>query len=254
VLSSWWNGLVVEAEVGESVPAGLAALVERHSGEQRPAPYRTATWHRHLAQVPGDVTRFLSDDRFSSPVQRGRGDRCTSRRQLLAACSTVSLDDRSDVLAALVLVMAWGSGTRAGARGAGNTKRALADAGRAHDVLRGSAETLRRSKDIRDGGLRVAHGGFMLPGIRESFFTKWFAFAGHTAGRPWQPLILDARVRSTLRVRLECPVQSLTGERGPAARYEGYVDAAHAWGSELGLSGERVEWVLFEDAGSSRSG
>ncbi len=244
--------VVVEAEVRLSAPPGLAALLERHEGEQQcPAPYRTATWQRHLGRVSGDITRFLMDDRFSSPTVSGHGDRCTTRHQLLDACKSMSLDDRDDVLAALVLVMAWGSGTRAGGRGAGNTMRALADSERAYEVLRDSAATLRGSEDIRDGGLRAAHRRFVLPGIRESFFTKWFGFAGHAHGRAWQPLILDARVRSTLTAGLGRPVRSLSVERSSSARYEGYVDAAHAWGSELGVSGERVEWVLFEEAGSS---
>lgn len=123
-------------------------------------------------------------------------------------CSTTQFDDDESVVAAFVLVMAWGSGT-SNPRSLRNTRSALSDATRAATALRDSASALKAATEIETAQLAQVHRGFSLPGIQEAFFTKWFRFAGVNPERSWQPLILDSRVRATLNKTLDVWLNNL---------------------------------------------
>jgi hypothetical protein len=124
-------------------------------------------------------------------------------------------------------------------------------------VLAIAAHALRGANTLGDGAIEHAHATFRLPGVRQAFFTKWFAFAGRVPNRAWQPLILDSRVYATLNDTLMISTTSLAGSRNKAARYRAYVEAMHAWARDLSADGrtvtaERLEWVLFEHNGKPR--
>jgi hypothetical protein len=93
-----------------------------------------------------------------------------------------------------------------------------------------------------------------LPGVRRSFFTKWFAFAGQVAGRDWQPLILDDRVLRTLNHTFGLSTRALAGPRYRGRRYAAYVQHMHRWSRALQDEGvhcstERLEWIFFAHNG-----
>jgi hypothetical protein len=93
---------------------------------------------------------------------------------------------------------------------------------------------------------------FSLPGVGEAFFTKWFAFAGLTPERAWQPLILDSRVRATLHDTLDVWLNQLADKRRDPERYGAYVTALHIWAAALpeSTTAARLEWILFRHNGS----
>jgi hypothetical protein len=245
-----------------SLPHGLHALVASYENRtQLPVRFRPSSWDNVLAASQTGITSLLRDDRYTEAYD-GRspslpGDRTTTRAAVVAACSAMNLDDTSQVLRAFVLTMAWGSGTT-GSRGLRNTAAALTDVQRAHAMLSDSARILRRSTAISGGDLRKAHAGFVLPGVRQAFFTKWFTFAGDVRGRPWQPLILDSRVYTTLNCTLDVGTVSLAGSRIRAARYQAYVDTIYKWAHALAaeglaVDGQRLEWILFAHNGQPLS-
>jgi hypothetical protein len=155
------------------------------------------------------------------------------------------LDVDADVIRAFVLVMAWGSGTTNG-RSLRNTAKALGDVASAARALRESVHQLRSAEDIRDA--LDAYQSFRLPGVREAFSSKWFAFAWCNPERDWQPLILDSRVRSTLNKTLGVRLNQLAERRNDPYRYIAYLKAMHDWArdSEGAVSAERLEWIFFD--------
>jgi hypothetical protein len=105
-----------------------------------------------------------------------------------------------------------------------------------------------------DHSIEKAHTDFSLPGIRQAFFTKWFAFAGYLPGRTWQPLILDNRVYRTLNRTLHVSTIDMAKSRRRAARYMSYVDHLHNWAQLITSEGcavdaERLEWIFFAHNG-----
>lgn len=239
-------------------PATLAALVAAYSGDSQGAVrFRPDTWDRKLATAPG-ATALLRSEAYTKPAVQGgaarAGDRCVGRSQILAAAADMDVADLASVLPVFVLTMAWGSGTSA-TRSLRNTASALADPQRAHTVLAAAAETLRNAEAEPGTLLRQAHRHFRLRGVGEAFFTKWFAFAGHVPDRCWQPLILDSRVRATLRKTLDVDLARATVERRAAARYATYVDLVHQWArdvsqKDLPADAARLEWILFRHNGA----
>jgi hypothetical protein len=165
-------------------------------------------------------------------------------------CTSLDLADNEAVVAAFVLVMAWGSRTSNG-RSFRNTRAALEDVPTAAAVLRASASTLRAVELVNDPAMLSAHRQFSLPGIGEPFFTKWFAFAGVVPDRDWQPLILDSRVRATLHDTLDVWLNNLSEKRSDPERYVAYLAAMQAWAAQLAqpMTATRLEWILFTHNG-----
>ncbi len=117
-------------------------------------------------------------------------------------------------------------------------------------ALANAARVLRGATSTADRGIETAHAEFSLPGIRQAFFTKWFAFAGYLPGRAWQPLILDSRVYRTLNLTLGVNTIDMAGTLSRATRYMSYVGHMHDWAQLITSNGcpidaERLEWIFF---------
>jgi len=165
----------------------------------------------------------------------------------------MDLRDALQVLSIFVLIMAWGSGPKPG-RSIRNAARALSQDEAAHAILAVSARDLRLSISPPDGMVEFAHAGFALPGVRQSCFTKWFAFAGYMPERSWQPLILDSRVYATLNRTFAVTTHEMAGTPRRSRRYAAYVDTMHQWAQSLtqdgcAVSADRLEWILFAHDG-----
>jgi hypothetical protein len=210
--------------------------------EQR-VRFRPESWERALAFVP-EACALLRDPFLTEEAEGYNGDRSTSRRVLEAYLASADLTCRSTVLASFTLVVAWGAGTT-NTRSLRYTPIALVDPRRAAEQLSRAVEALRRD-DIVD-----AYDGFTVPGIGQSFATRWFALAGRRRGREWQPLILDMRVRSALDAFGLSLYVLAGGRRSRAGGYEAYVRTLHRWAAEVrpenpACSGETLEWLLSE--------
>lgn len=239
-------------------PPGLRSLVQSFDGwQQRPTVFRASTWEDGLAALPPCVTALLTDDRYTelsaSETNNASGDRTVARGAIRSCCESTDLQDARQVLSVFVLTMAWGSGLKSG-RSIRNTARALSEDQAAHAVLASSARDLRRSTLPLDGMVQHAHAEFALPGVRQPFFTKWFAFAGYVPERTWQPLILDSRVGATLNRTFAVTTHDMAGTSRRSRRYAAYVDTMHRWATDLtsdgcAVSADRLEWILFAHAG-----
>ncbi|WP_372587068.1 8-oxoguanine DNA glycosylase OGG fold protein [Mycobacteroides abscessus] len=238
-----------------TIPALLPALAERYSDSAPSAVrFRMPSWKAALVEVPGEPTRLLSDPSVTTDSttqsHRAVGDRVVTRDAVINACSAMDLTDDNAVIAAFVLVMAWGSGT-SNSRSLRNTRKALVDVRAAASALRESAEALRAVEQITDPVIADMHRQFVLPGIGEAFYTKWFAFAGYAPGRQWQPLILDSRVRRTLHHTLDTWLNQLTDVHRHPERYIAYLTAMHQWAAKLPqpITASQLEWIIFTHNG-----
>ncbi|WP_205873522.1 8-oxoguanine DNA glycosylase OGG fold protein [Mycobacterium camsae] len=238
-----------------AVPPTLPVLVE-HYAEASPSPvrFRTPTWEAALDDVQGKPTALLRDPKITTESANERyrtlGDRVVTSNAIADICSGIDLAEDESVIAAFVLVMAWGSGTT-NSRSLRNTRSALDNMKGAVAVLRESATALRGINEIDSAELAVAHRSFVLAGVREPFFTKWFSFAGVKPKRRWQPLILDSRVRNTLHKTLDVWLNDIARERNDPWRYVAYLEALHTWADKLGhpTTASRLEWILFQHNG-----
>lgn len=238
-----------------TIPALLPALAEHYGGSTPSGVrFRLPSWTAALAEIPGEPTQLLSEPSATTAAtthpHRAIGDRVVTRDAVINACSAMDLTDDHAVIAAFVLVMAWGSGT-SNSRSLRNTRRALVDVPAAASVLRDSATALRTAEQVTDPVIADTHRQFVLPGIGEAFFTKWFAFAGYVPARRWQPLILDTRVRRTLNNTLNAWLNQLTNARRDPERYVAYLTAMHQWAAELPqpVSATQLEWIMFTHNG-----
>lgn len=157
------------------------------------------------------------------------------------------LDDDGELLSAWLLVQAWGNGISS-RFGRLNTAKALGHREQLLTNLRTTATILREAQDTAEieRAYRAWQGRI---GISESFFTKWFAFAGVRPGRSWQPLILDARVRRTLsRPPLEVSLKTVAGTTSLWVVYRAYVEMVHEWAGSS-VAAQRLEWIRFEQNG-----
>ena len=236
-----------------SQPSNLSPLLKAYeTREQGPVRFRPSSWQAALHDVSESPASLLVDPDFTAETScerfRPKGDRDVTRETVVRACEQMRLDADTEVIKAFVLVMAWGSGTT-NSRSLGNTRRALQDVVRASSVLRESAHGLREAKELHD--VLGVYQAFSLPGVGEAFFTKWFAFAGRSPGREWQPLILDRRVRATLNLTLGVWLNHLADRRNDSYRYIAYVKALHEWAADRGdaVSAERMEWIFFDRNG-----
>lgn len=238
------------------MPPQFTRLVERYRDcSQGAVVFRAPSWATALKDVPGAPLALLTSDDLTEPVPgSATGDRTVTRATVREACRVMDLDDREAVLAAFVLTMAWGAG-KTGSRALRNTRAAVLDP-RAHEVLAETARLLRAGESPDDGSLAASYRYFRLRGVRRSFFTKWFTFAGNVDGRPWQPLILDARVHATLNNTMGVDTRTMAGDRRRALRYQAYVVALHSWAEDLRTQGvedadaQRLEWMMFRHNGA----
>lgn len=230
-----------------SMPPSLPSLVAAYDGkDQGPVAYIVASWQTALAGRPEEAS-ILVDDRWTRPA-KASGRRLVGRDDLLRLIAVTDLADPPGVRKAFVLMMAWGSGVK-NTRSYRNTALALGD--------QDCAEILTTTARLcREGRLDEAYRGFSLPGVGRSFYTKWFAFAGRTEDRPWQPLILDDRVFRTLNDTLRISTVGLAGTLCRDRRYCAYIEHLHLWSNSLHEAGiqcsaERLEWILFAHNGAA---
>jgi hypothetical protein len=222
----------------------VASLVRANSGQQKPIPFKPATWQPILSQWP-TAEQVLTDDRFSTAHTDRR--RSVDRDGLRALMDTTDITAPDQVLAAFTMVVVWGSGVRS--RSYRNLPTALGTADCAEQL---SASALA----CRAGDLVTAYRGMRLPGIGPAFFTKWFAFAGSGGNNKYRPLILDARVWRTLTTTLKITPSDLGYRVSPALRYLAYVKLLHQWADGLCQEGitidaEQLEFVLFAHNGDA---
>jgi 8-oxoguanine DNA glycosylase-like protein len=213
-------------------------LVRRYASvPERPVRYRPHSW---ASKGEADYA-LLWDSNFTSEAKNHPSDRLINAKQLQARALLTKPEDEAGLRQLFVLVMAWGTGT-SNPRSYRNTRIALADP-RLDEALKSTATLCRGD---RLGDTAAAYAAWQVSGIRRSYFTKWFRFAGHVADREWQPLILDDRVLQTLYVTLGIRTKDLTDSRFWRDRYTAYVATVHSWAEQLGdVSAQRIEWVLF---------
>ncbi len=171
-----------------------------------------------------------------------------SRKNLvdLATRARSSVDQSEDLIALWVATMMWGSGTTNG-RGPWRTSQGLR-----FPQIHKSLQTTRQR--IADGDLKSAFamlsfGPLKIPGCGEAFFTKWIWAASLTETEPpIRPLILDARVKASLK-KSTGPTKWVTGADG----YLNYCLTLDAVAQRLtdstrlaGITSEKVEWLLFD--------
>ncbi|RIQ31205.1 8-oxoguanine DNA glycosylase OGG fold protein [Jiangella rhizosphaerae] len=246
-----------------SPPPVLRDLLDRYADvREQPVRLRPSTWQNALIRVPESlgVTALLTSRSFTIAVPGSKThDRMVGRDGVRAACAAMNVDDTKEVLRTFVLAMAWASGLTGG-RYQANTAKAILDPARAFRVLSDAAKALRHAGSMRDGALEEVHRWWSLPGVGQSYASKWWALAGRTEGRDWQPLVLDDRVYATLNDTLRIGgTARLAGSRRRADRYRAYVETVHRWAVELQLAGhdvdaERIEFVLFHHNGGAPPG
>ncbi|NEA47510.1 hypothetical protein [Streptomyces sp. SID10815] len=211
----------------------LEKLVARYGDrEQEPVHFRPETWRSRLE--PHGAAHVL--DIGVEGAGGASGDRLISRADLARLRDRVGDDDPDGLRDLFVAVMIWGSGTTNG-RGPRYTEAALADAR--------MPAALRTTRDaVRKGDLSEAYRLFALNGVGRSFFTKWFAAVDDRDAPCDRALILDDRVFRSLNA-LGWTSWEAAGTRHWPARYAAYVSAMHDWASTLGVTADRLEFLLF---------
>ena len=214
--------------------------------EQSPVTFDPNRWARTLQDVLSrDVVRLaLECDDTTTSV--GPSRRTVTRQAIHRLADTIDLTDDDQILSLWLLVLAWGNGTQS-QWGHQNAASALVRSDVLLENLRHTAAILRAAENPAE--LAAAYGawrqGFY---VSESFFSKWFAFAGRQAGRSWQPLILDENVWNTLNGTLGLRISDLAGSKNAAAKYQTYVEAVHEWAGSPDRA-QQIEWVLFSQNG-----
>ena len=229
----------------------LRVLVAKYEGREQPAVrFRPATWIQELNEIPDSTSALdvLTDSELTGSSESVSGDRVTDRQRVHGAASIAATDNPESILRAFLLVQAWGSGT-SGSRTLRHTRAAFEDRENLVHSLSATAQILRSGDD--PSAMAEAYGAWRCAGVRRSFFTKWFAFAGTKEEREWQPLILDDRVLSTLNDTLELSTKDIAGTRLWKKRYQKYVEEIHGWAAALAIDASRLEWILFRHNGKS---
>lgn len=234
------------------VPPALAPLLGSHEAqEQLPVAFDPDRWARELQSVLSeDVVRLALESEATTTLVRP-GRRSVARQTIATLADATDLTDDDQVLSLWLLMLAWGNGEQS-RWGFQNAANALAQPDVLLDNLRMTAAILRGAEDTDE--LAVAYRAWR-PGsyVSESFFSKWFAFAGRRDGRIWQPLILDENVWKTLNDTLGLTVSDLVGSKKPAAKYQAYVEIVHEW-AESPNHAQWIEWVLFSQNGKPVGG
>lgn len=227
----------------------IASLVAKHP-KQGAAVYDPERWARTLSDHvdPALLAEALKDDKISQPGRRTYWT--VDRAAIYRRASNTDFTSENDVLRLFWLVTAWGNGTKS-ARGFLNTKLAFANDPQIAAHLSCAATALQRSSSTED--LDRACLTWQVKHIAESFYTKWFAFAGTQPGRAWQPLILDKNVRSILTNTLHAPLSAIASTSRPEFQYRPYVEAVHAWAEDLkseATTADEIEYALFAHNGA----
>lgn len=229
----------------------LRRLVQDYAErEQLPVRFHPQAWRAALdgVRLPAGVLGVLEESgtTWASTDVRFRGDRLTDRAALGEVADAALPDDEPSLLRTFLLVQVWGAGT-SGTPMLRHTRAALDDRSR---LVRSLATTTRMLREAdEEVSLAAAYAAWRCNGVGRSFLTRNLAVLGRREGRPWQPLILDDRVLTTLNRSLEVTTLHLAASRRWADRYRAYVTATHAWARELGVSAERLEWMLFRHNG-----
>ncbi len=192
--------------------------------------FRPSTWRPRLE--PRGAAHVLD---IGVECVSPSGDRLLSRGDLIDLRDRVG-DDPDGLRDLFAAVMIWGSGTTNG-RGPRYTEAALLDP-RLPTVLR----TTRQS--ARSGDLSGAYKQFILNGVGSSFSTKWFAAVDDRDTGCDRALILDARVFHSLNGLGWFSWRAASTRHWPT-RYATYVSSMHGWASSLGVTADRLEWLLF---------
>lgn len=231
---------------GSQVDQNVRRLLETYTDEpERPVRYRPRSW----TESEDPDYSLLHDPKLTRPTRCDPRDRLVHRETLEKYAARVPTTDEEALRQLFVLVMVWGSGT-SNTRSYRYTRDALADP-RLDTALRVTAEACREPGITR---LEDAYRAWRVTGVRRSYFTKWFRFAGYVPDRSWQPLILDDRVLNSLNATLNLSTHDLAGSNRWATRYRAYVELVHEWADDLeGITAQRIEWVLFMHNGRALS-
>ncbi|MFD2025069.1 hypothetical protein [Promicromonospora aerolata] len=203
-------------------------------------------WVHELQDVLTEDFIRLALESDDTTTLVGLGQRSVTRHTINWLADSTDLTDDDQVLSLWLLVLAWGNGKQS-RWGFQNAAKSLAQPGALLDNLRQTSAILRAAANTSE--LATAYRAWR-PGLSvgESFFSKWFTFAGRQDGRNWQPLILDENIWNTLNQTLELTVSELAGSRQPAAKYQAYVEAVHEWAGSPSRA-QWIEWVLFSRDG-----
>ncbi len=147
------------------------------------------------------------------------------------------LDSVAQRRRAFVTTLLWGVGTTN--RYYGRHAEALAFAG-LDDMLEQSVSAVKRD-DLASGWSAI----YRLPGLDFRFFTKWLWVAGVAAKLKAPPLVFDQRVIDGLaKTGWPFHPRQINYKR----RWLNYCSDAAAVGERVGVSGEWVEYWLFDGA------
>jgi len=226
----------------DAVGGRLAALIQDGTiptaeNPKREHPFRPATWRPRFVRFPAAKSVL---DEFATDATPN-GGRIT-RKNLVELSRACDSGDPDDLVRLFVATMLWGSGTSNG-RGPRYTAEALDDP-RLVPSLASTREM------VLNGDPGQAYVRFRSSGVGPAFYTKWFWAAGLERELSPMPLILDARVWSSLGA-LEWDSRESAGSKRWKDRYPAYLTAMEGWARDLqGVNdAEHLEQMLFQWAG-----
>lgn len=177
---------------------------------------------------PNDVDVRLALEEFRFGVRR------SDLRAMSGQLNSVAKRRR-----AFVTTLLWGVGTTN--RYYGRHSKALAFPG-LDDVLEQSVSAVQR-EDLSSGWSAI----YRLPGLDFRFFTKWLWVAGADGNLKAPPLVFDQRVIDGL-AKTDWP--SHPRQINYKQRWLNFCADAAAVGERVGVSGEWIEYWLFDGARS----
>jgi hypothetical protein len=207
---------------------------------QRPDPFVRKKWRRALDRsglTSGQVEALFD---VLPKTSIGRND----LRQMARAAQGTQAD-----LNLFVATMAWGRGKR----NAGMPARIVG----AIDDSRRAAVLAETARLATAGDVERAYRAWTLPGLGPPFFTRWLWAASLRGDPGTRPLILDRRVRRSLKEALGWSMRQAAGTDARAARYRAYCEAAARWANALSdaqsnVAPEDIECALLRADGSLR--
>lgn len=226
----------------DAVGGRLATFIQdgtipKAENPERKHPFRPATWRPWVRDdvVASSVLEEFATDETSTGGQ-------ITRKQLVDLSRACDSGDPDDLVRLFVATMLWGSGTSNG-RGPRYTAEALNDP-RLVPSLTSTREM------VLNGDPGQAYAKFRSSGVGPAFYTKWFWAAGLERELGPMPLILDARVWSSLGA-LGWDSRTSAGSRRWKDRYPAYLTAMEGWANDLpGVNdAEHLEQMLFQWAG-----
>jgi hypothetical protein len=216
------------------------ALAGAASG-QRPIPFVRKTWRPALKRSglgADEVDAVL----WALPSESiGRSD----LRRIAGSAQDAQAD-----LNLFVAAMVWGRGKR--------NARMLPQIVEVIDDSRRVAVLAETARFATDGDVERAYRAWTLRGLGPPFFTRWL-WAASLRGDPCtRPLVLDRRVRRSLKEALGWSTKQAAGTDARAARYRAYCEAVARWANALSdaratVSPEDVECALAKADGRLRT-